>query len=195
MPASTSGGRSRRSPPLPEVYSARELAVIAQVPSAVVRELLGSADIPTIDGRLVAGRDALAAVRALRSGALTADPYIARPSVFAGALLRRYSADPQSRGLSALMTTALHAAVILFMVIFMVILTSVQSTTAAGNVEPAAPRLARLVFIDARGPGARGVGRGIADAAAPPTRGAQGGWGAQQSDPRSCRASAHRTSR
>ena len=60
--------------PLPDVYSANELARAAGVPASQVRALIRQATIPTIDGALVTLGDAVQTCRALRHGRLTASP-------------------------------------------------------------------------------------------------------------------------
>ena len=61
--------------PLPDVYSANELARAAGVPVPQVRaRRVRQATIPTIDGALVTLGDAVQACRALRHGRLTASP-------------------------------------------------------------------------------------------------------------------------
>jgi hypothetical protein len=60
--------------PLPDVYSANELARAAGVPTPQVRALIRQATIPTIDGALVTLGDAVNACRALHDGRLVAPP-------------------------------------------------------------------------------------------------------------------------
>ena len=166
MPAHASQTPPHASPlDLPEVFSAQEVADTAGVPTAVVEELITGAEIATLDGELIALRDAARAVEGIRSGRLQAQPWGGRPGVFGGALLDHTTADRQSRGLSALMSTGLHLAVVLVVVV----LTTVQLTTAsddAGEREP--PQLARLIFLADPGPGGGGGGGGLRMPAPPP---------------------------
>ena len=155
----------RSSLHLPEVYSAREVADAAGVPTVVVEELITGAEILTMDGELMALPEAAEAVCGIRSGRLRAQPWGSRPGVFGGALLGHSTADRQSQGVSALMSTGLHAAVILAVVV----LTTVSLTTASddeGEREP--PQLARLIFVADPGPGGGGGGGGLKMPAPPP---------------------------
>ena len=162
MPARVDRSRSAEPGPLPEVYSARELA--AAVGIWVVRQLIASADIPTVDRELVSQRDTLEAVQGLRSGRLKVHPSVARPGVFGGALLSRDMTDRQSQGLSALMSTTLHAVVILCVAL----LTTVRLTTASEDTRVEQPQLPRLIFIAEPGPGGGGGGGGLRMPVPPP---------------------------
>ena len=145
----------------PEVFSARELARAAGVPAASIERLIATAEIATVDGELVAIRDAVRAVRALRAGRLRP----AARQVFGSALLDRSAVDPQSRNLSLAMSTSLHGIVVLGVAL----LTTVQLTTATedpAQLEP--PVLARLVFVAEPGPGGGGGGGGLRQPAPPP---------------------------
>ena len=139
---------------LPEVFSARELAEAAGVPPTLVRQLIIAAEIPTLDGELVAHNDAVAAVQALRRGRLQAPPIGMPPGVFGSSLSSRAGLDPQSRNVSVLMLTGLHTMVALLVAL----LTNTTLTTASDDsllLEP--PRLARLVFVAEPGPGGGGL--------------------------------------
>lgn len=85
-------------------------------------------------------KDALEAVRGLRDGRLKVHPSVARPGVLGGALLSRDMSDRQSQGLSALMSTTLHAAVILLVAL----LTTVSLTTASDTIGLERPQLERF---------------------------------------------------
>jgi len=152
-PISRPASRSSQSPP--ELYSARELAAAAGVETWVISHLIASADVPTVDGEFVSDADALEAVQGVRDGRLTVHPSVARPGVLGGALLSRNISDRRSQGLSALMSTTLHAVVILVVAL----LTTVSLTTASDGPDLASqPQLARLIFIAAPGPGGGGGG-------------------------------------
>ena len=128
MPTRTARSRSPKPGPLPELYSAGELAAAAGVTPWIVRQLIASSDIPTVDGEFVPRGEALQAVRRLRSGSLTVQSQVARPGVFVGALLSRDMADRQ-QGLSALVSTTLHLGVILLVAWFTTV--SLRTATEA----------------------------------------------------------------
>ena len=158
MPAQISHPASRTSQSPPELYSARELAAAAGVAPWVISQLIASAEVPTVDGEFVSHADALEAVQGVRDGRLMVHPSVARPGVLGGALLNRNIADRRPQGLSALMSTALHALVILVVGL----LSTVSLTTASDGPDLASqPQLARLIFIAAPGPGGGGGGGGL----------------------------------
>ena len=149
---------------IPEVFDPREVALAAGVPVWVVRQLIVTAEIPTVDGELVAYDDALTAVEVLRLGRLRAHPTGMPPGVFGTALLNRNTHDRRSRRLSVLMSTGLHATIILVVAL----LTTVRLTTASDE-EPLEPaQLTRLVFVAEPGPGGGGGGGGLRMPAPPP---------------------------
>ncbi len=164
MPARTDRSRTPQPNLFPEVYSARELAAAGGVSTWVVRQLIASADIPTVDGELVSQEEALRAVRGLRSGRLAVHSWGARPGVLGGALLSRDMGDRQSQGLSALASTTLHMGVILLVAL----LTTVSLTTASDDTDSSRPQLARLIFIAEPGPGGGGGGGGLRMPEPPP---------------------------
>ena len=150
---------------LPEVFSARELAEAAGVPPGLVRQLIIAAEIPTVDGELVAHRDAVAAVQALRRGQLQAH-LTGMPPVFGSSLLSRSGLDPQSRNMSVLMSTVLHTMVALLVAL----LTTTRLTTASDDqLLLELPRLAGLVFVAEPGPGGGGGGGGLRMPVPPPS--------------------------
>lgn len=163
MPAPIRHRTSHRPGSPPELYSARELAAAAGVSTWVIRQLIASADVPTVDGEFVTHADALEAVQGVRDGRLSVHLCVPRPGVLGGALLSR-SVDRQSQGLSAVMSTTLHAVAILLVVL----LTSVGLTTASDNPDRASPQLARLIFIAEPGPGGGGGGGGLRMPEPPP---------------------------
>lgn len=145
---------------LPDVFSPREIARTAGVPLGVVRELIASAEIATIDGELVAHQDAVAAVRSLRGGRREATRFLFGATVFA---LRAPS--HRSRPLSFAGSTLLHAALLLGAVA----VTTVQLGSVADAPEPPEPtKLVRLVFVAEPGPGGGGGGGGLQQPAPPP---------------------------
>ena len=165
MPARTARPRSPHQGSLPEVYSARELAAAAGVRTWTVRQLIASADVPTVDGEFVAHGAALEAVRGLRRGHLTVYSAVTRPGVFGGGLPSRTMADRQSQGISAVVSTALHVCAILLVAL----LSTVSLTTASDDTESNRPRLARLIFIAEPGPDGGGGGGGLRMPEPPPT--------------------------
>ena len=156
--------QARRSaaprPPAPEVYSADEVARAAGVDRRVVRRLLTAGEIATVDGLLVAQREAVRAVRELQRG-----PIRACGPVFGGALLQRDVEDSSSAAVSAALSTLAHGVVILLVIL----LTAVQTTTAADQPPLADPAsLSRLVFVAEPGPGGGGGGGGLRQPLPPP---------------------------
>lgn len=164
MPEWTRRKSAYRSASPPEVYSAREMAGVAGVQPATVRALIASADIPTVDGQLVSQRDAVDAIRGLRSGRLRPSVSVPRPGVFGGALLMRQTTSRPSQGASALISTGLHAVATLIVAG----LTTVNLTTASDDVDRLEDRFTRLVFIAEAGPGGGGGGGGLRMPAPPP---------------------------
>ena len=154
--------QSHQAPParpitIPEVFAPREVALAAGVSVSDVRQLIITAEIPTVDGELVAYGDALTAVEALRRGRLRAHPTGMPPGVFGSALLNRNTHNPQSRRLSVLMSTGLHATAILVVAL----LTTVRLTTASDEEQLEPAQLARLVFVAEPEPGGGGGGGGL----------------------------------
>ncbi len=140
-----------------EVFSARELASAAGVSTGVIEDLISGAEIATVDGEHVAFDTAVETLRALESGGLRVDPAGGRPGVFGSALARR-QVDPRSRRMSALMSTTLHAAVI----IIVTVLATARLTTAANDASDFAPvQLSQLIFVAEPGPGGGGGGGGL----------------------------------
>ena len=89
--------------PLPDVYSANELARAAEAPAPQVRALIRQATIPTIDGALVTLGDAVQACRAFRHGRLTASPSAAGIG---------WLSPTQTTGVSLLVSGSAHGAVL-----------------------------------------------------------------------------------
>ena len=146
-----------------DVYSAREIASAAGVPVRLVREQIDARVIPTIDGTLVAERDAVAAVRALgTSPALHALPGVdARPAD----LLAVRPPAARRTGLPLALSGALHAAAVLVFVAASS-LGLLTADTESAIAKPAEP--ARLVFLVQAGPGGGGGGGGMRQQAPPP---------------------------
>ena len=144
----------------PEVYSADEVARAAGVDRRLVGRLIAAGEIATVDGVLVAQREAVRAVRRLQGG-----PVLPRRPVFGGALLDRRVEDSPSAAVSAAISTLAHGAVIPLAIM----LTTVETTTAADHRPRAdeAP-LSRLVFVAEPGPGGGGGGGGLRQPLPPP---------------------------
>ena len=143
-----------------EVYSAQEISVASGVPVREVRRLIAAGEIGTVDGALVAHREALRAVRRLGAG-----PVHPLRFVFGGALADRSIEGTASGAWSAATSAALHGVVILIAVM----LASMQLTTAAdGAADPDGATLARLVFVAVPGPGGGGGGGGLRQPVLPP---------------------------
>lgn len=156
-PEQTTRDSARRAP---EVYSADEIATAIGVDRRVIRRLIAAGEIATVDGILVAEREAVRAVRRLQRGPVRPG----RP-VFGGALLDRNLEDLPSAAVSAAIATLAHGAVIALIVM----LTAVQTTTAADH--PPTTRqvpLSRLVFVAEPGPGGGGGGGGLRQPLPPP---------------------------
>ena len=149
MPVQSREPRSEQPTSIPEVFSPQEVARAAGVATSVVRQLIGTAEIPTVDGEHITSSDAATAVEALRRGRLRAHPAGLPPGVFGSALLSRDTRGPGPRRLSVLMSTGLHASVILVLLL----LATLQLTTTADDGQPEMAQLARLVFVAEPGPG------------------------------------------
>jgi len=151
----TPTGRASSAPPVPDMFSADELARAAGVPPRQVRALIRQAAIPSIDGVLVAGADAVRACRALRRGQLSLRPV--EPGI---GLLSRHRARSthtgQTTGLSLLVSGSVHGAVLAVVLVL--------ATVAVPSAQPDPPpetsaNLVHLVFVAEPGPGGGGGGR------------------------------------
>ena len=147
-------------PSAPEVYSADEISRATGIDRHVVRNLIAVGEIGTLDGVLVAHREAVRAARRLRRGSM---PPLC--PIFGGALLDRGSGDSPSAAVSAAISTLAHGTVIPLLIM----LTAVQATTAADHPPgtDSAP-LSRLVFVAEPGPGGGGGGGGLRQPLPPP---------------------------
>ncbi len=157
MPAQQPQQGSRTA--APEVYSADEIARGAGVDRRVVGRLIAAGEIGTLDGVLVAQREAVRAVRRLRRG-----PLLLRRPPFGGALLDRSAGDASSAACSAALSTLAHGLVIPLAIM----LTAVQATTAADRPPTDPAPLSRLVFVAEPGPGGGGGGGGLRQPLPPP---------------------------
>ena len=157
MPAQQPQQGSRTA--APEVYSADEIARAAGVDRRVVGRLIAAGEIGTLDGVLVAQREAVRAVRRLRRG-----PLLLRRPPFGGALLDRAAGDASSAACSAALSTLAHGLVIPLAIM----LTAVQATTAADQPPTDPAPVSRLVFVAEPGPGGGGGGGGLRQPLPPP---------------------------
>lgn len=147
--------------PAHDVFSARELADAAGVPVGVIRRLVAAAEIPTLDGEFVGYDGAVAAVEALRSGRLASRADGLPPGIFGGALYTlsvTAAANVRARGVSALVSTGVHAGAILIVAF----VTTATLTTASSDIELHPPtELTRVIFVADPGPGGGGGGGGL----------------------------------
>ncbi len=148
----------------PDVFSARELARATSVPLRHICALIRAAEIPTVDGVLVARHDAVRACRALLDGRLTLPPV----GTTSGLLFHdRFGSTRTGRSASAslLVSGSIHAAVLALVLV----LASVAVPRALpDDTEDSPSDLVQLVFIAEPGPGGGGGGGGRRQPAAPP---------------------------
>ena len=138
------------TPSAPEVYSADEVARAAGVDARLVRSLVAAGEMETVDGVLVAEREAVRIAQWLRRGPI---PPV-RP-VFGGALLERGVEDSPAGPVSVAISTLAHGVV----VTLAIMLAAVQTTTAADrppDLDRTPPP--RLIFVAEPGPGGGGGG-------------------------------------
>ena len=135
---------------LPDVFSAREIAVVAGVRPADVQRLLARGAVATVDGRFVAPDDAVRAVRLLRGQTI---PESERP------LFASRSASQRSPARGLLASGALHAAVLAGFALL---------TMGVAAPENLRQTPMRLVFLAIPGPGGGGGGGGLRQPAPPP---------------------------
>ena len=143
----------------PEVYSADEIARAAGVDRGAVRHLIAAGEVATLDGVLVAQRDAVRAVQSVQRG-----PLLRNRPLFGGALLDRRAGDASSAAWSAAISTLAHG----LAVPLAILLTAVQTTTAADHPPPDMAPVSRLVFVAEPGPGGGGGGGGLRQPLPPP---------------------------
>lgn len=161
---------------LPEVFSAREVARAAGVPTRRVRHLLASGTLRSIDGAFMAEHDAVRAVRALAASRQstgdgrqsvgtddrqlgTDDCRLSTVDLFAaGPGLRRRT------GLPIAVSSLVHGAV----VSVAMLVTAAGFTQTEGVVPVEEPKPLRLVYLVAPGPGGGGGGGGLRMPAPPP---------------------------
>ena len=146
----------------PDVYSAEDLARATGAPVRQVRALIRAAAIPTIDGRLVARRDAIAACRTLRDGRLPIGP-----APGSGLFGRRDDGDGRgaAAGMSLLLAGSVHAGLLAAVLVLASV--AVPGAVPDTRVSPRRERT-QMVFVAEPGPGGGGGGGGRREPAPPP---------------------------
>jgi len=154
----------KRTPRVPEVFSAGELARATGRPVRRIRELIRTTAIPTVDGTLVARLDAVRACRVLIDGGPAEAVGTSKGVLFSrdGAGSTR---SGRSAGVSLLVSGSVHAAMLA--IIFIVATVAVPGAVPDKTVEPPAD-LVRLVFLAEPGPGGGGGGGGLRQPVPPP---------------------------
>jgi protein TonB len=132
--------------PLPDVYSADEIARAAGVPSADVRAMLKSGRIRSLDGEFVTVNEAVRAVRRLTDRFVIEERALFMPAT----AMHREAAVPLA--LSGTLHAAIAGALLL--------MTTMGLARPALLVTPDERKEARLVFLALPGPGGGGGGGG-----------------------------------
>ena len=135
-----------------DVFSPREIARAAGVHRSVVRSLLASGELATVDGWFVAGPEALRAVRRLRGEVSHGEHALFSPGL--------PTERPRGRALAA--SGSLHVIALALIAT----LTSLGVVQSQPVTEPEA--LTRLVFLATPGPGGGGGGGGLRQPTPPP---------------------------
>ena len=137
---------------VPDVFTVREIALVAGARTSQARALIAAGTIGTVDGRFIAAGDAVRAVRILRG---------ATPPEEAGQLFRPPVAGHRSPGRALAASGAIHATVLGCLVFL-------TTLGAAAPREQRADTQVRLVFLATPGPGGGGGGGGLRQPAPPP---------------------------
>lgn len=140
--------------PLPDVYSAGEIARAAGVRLRDVRALLDAGLVGSLDGRFLTESEALRAVRQL-TGRVTAAE---RP------LFRTASGARREPALPFVLSSTLHAG----MLAIMAVVTTMGLTRTPAHAAVDERKEMRLVFLATPGPGGGGGGGGRKEPAPPP---------------------------
>jgi TonB family protein len=155
-----------------EVFTADEVARAAGVDVRLIRQLMASGDIPTVAGSgYIAGADAIAAGRRLRSGvgvkpisdlpaeagrhSLLDPPAESGSHAFLVASAFGRKDIPRRSGMPALASSLVHATAI------GLVLWLTAGATETAPVDEWVPRQSHLVFLMAPGPGGGGGGGGL----------------------------------
>ena len=142
------------SSPLPQVFSAHEIARVAGVRPRDVHDLATTGLVQPLGGRFFSSADAVIAVRALQGHAVVVERPLFRP---AGGVRR----EP---GLPIALSSTLHGV----MVTAFVLLTSVGMAKTQALVPQDDKNEMRLVFLVEPGPGGGGGGGGLKQPEPPP---------------------------
>jgi protein TonB len=132
--------------PLPDVYSAHEIARAAVVPVADVRAMLKSGRIRSVDGEFVTLSEAVRAVRRLTDRIVIEERELFAPP----AAMRREAAFP------LVISGTFHAVI----AGVLLLLATMGLTRGARLITPDQQKEARLVFLALPGPGGGGGGGG-----------------------------------
>lgn len=132
--------------PAPDVFSAREIARAAGVSTREVRRLIDAGEITSLDGRFTASAQAVAAVRAFRTG---------RTPPSDRSLFRPAPTGARSPGPALAASSALHAG--LLGLILLITTWGVRPSA----LEPVKTSIPRLIFLATPGPGGGGGGGGL----------------------------------
>ena len=137
---------------VPDVFTVREIALVAGARTSQAMALIAAGTIGTVDGRFVSAGDAVRAVRILRG---------ATPPEEAGQLFRPPAPGRRSPGRAFAASGALHATALGCLVFL-------TTLGVAAPSEQRAETLPRLVFLATPGPGGGGGGGGFRQPAPPP---------------------------
>jgi TonB family protein len=139
---------------VPDVFSAREIARAAGVPSGDVRRLIAAGEVPSVDGRFVTATHAVAAVRRLRGDASAVDAHD---------LFAPHAAAKRSPGRALAASGAMHGAMVALVALITSMGVSQDALEKPRDITPV-----RLVFLATPGPGGGGGGGGLKQPAPPP---------------------------
>jgi periplasmic protein TonB len=145
----------RQPSPLPDVFTAREIARAGRVPAATVEALLLSGQMRTIDGTHVAYDEALRVLRALTMGVPVDVPEPAPPAALQLALP---STGKRDAALPIAISSSVHGT--LLGALMLIAMAGVGETRSEPQrMEDLTP--ARMVFLARPGPGGGGGGGGL----------------------------------
>lgn len=145
--------------PLPDVFSASEIARAAHASPARVSDLIADGTIPSVDGVFVALPEAVEAARRLRAGLpLTTGGTMAAAAAAPGALFGRHRGDPRSASMPAAASAAVHG--VMLGGLLLATLVPLGSSAAPDVIERPAKPL-RMVYLTLPGPGGGGGGGGL----------------------------------
>ena len=154
----------KRTPRVPDVFSAGELARATGRPVRQIRELIRTAAILTVDGTLVARLEAVRACLVLIDGG-PAEPVGTSKGVLFSRDQAGSTRSGRSAGVSRLVSGSVYAAMLA--VILIAAAVAVPGAVPDKTAEPSAD-LVRLVFVAEPGPGGRGGWGGLRQPVPPP---------------------------